>query len=422
MKLALKWAISLAIGAFFIWLSARSWPLHEVFDYEFRIEGSYLVAGDTGPGCTDWYPAGEERPRPAGCGVDASAGGPGLAATEEASPPTLSANGGGARQRRGWSFNLLYILPYGAILVLIHFLRVIRWYPLLRPITKVGFWKLNRVGAVGFMSVFILPLRLGEFARPLLIAERGKIRMSEAMATIVVERVVDGLMTSLLLFIVLRFLPTGDMESYAELRAGSYIALAVFLSGITILGLMYWRRDWTVRMIRRFVGRVVPGIAERIISILEAFLRGLSVLPDWRNIAAFVGITALYWGINGVGLYIFCRGFGLHIPLLAGYAMMASVVIGMMIPNSPANVGSFWFFLLKPLQLYGLGGHQIQAIAAALGIWAMQLLQLLVFGCYHLLRGKVSVKDVWSRTTRGESRTEELADEEPPTAARVESV
>ena len=406
MKLALKWAISLAIGAFFIWLSAQSWPLEKVFDYDFRIEGTYLVAGDIAPGDMDWHP---EDPASAAGGT---ADGPG-------DGPALEADGGGAGVKSGWSFNLLYILPYGAILVLIHFLRVIRWYPLLRPITKVGFWKLNRVGAVGFMSVFIFPLRLGEFVRPLLIAEKGKIRMSEAMATIVIERVVDGLMTSLLLFIVLRFLPTGYAESYSELRAGSYIALAIFVSGLSVLTLMYWRRDWTVRMIRRFVGRFLPGIAEKIIGILEAFLRGLSILPDWRNIAAFVGLTALYWGINGVGLFIFCRGFGLHVPLLAGYAMMASVVVGMMIPNSPANVGSFWFFLLKPLELYGLGGAHIPAIAAALGIWAMQLLQLLIFGCYFLLRGKVSAKDVWSKTSGSEPPAESNADESPTDRAAV---
>ena len=28
--------------------------------------------------------------------------------------------------------------------------------------------------------------------------------------------------------------------------------------------------------------------------------------------------------------------------------MMACVVVGMMIPNSPGNVGTFWYFLLLP--------------------------------------------------------------------------
>jgi len=383
LKLALKWAVSIAIGVFFIWLSARSWPMDKVFSFDFHLEGTSVVAGTQPPAQLQWHPS--SAPRPTAPGEPAS-----VPAIESHHEPAASATAA-----RGWYFDLTYLLWYFLILVVIHFLRVARWYPLLRPIAKVGFWKLNRVGAVGNMAVFIFPLRLGELVRPYLIAERGKIRMSEAMATIVVERVFDGLMTSLLLFIVLRYLPTEHSQSYAELRAGSYLALALFVGALVVLALMYWRRDWTVRMIRRFVGRLLPGIAERIIGILEAFLRGLSILPDWRNVAAFVGITSVYWVLNGLGLWLFARGFGLHVPLVAGYAMMASIVVGMMIPNSPANVGSFWFFLLKPLELYGLGAGDVQATVFALGVWALQTAQLLIFAGWFLVRGQVSVKSVW---------------------------
>jgi glycosyltransferase 2 family protein len=394
-KVALKWAVSLAIGAFFIWLSARSWPLDKVFAFDFHMEGTTLVAGDLPPSALQWDPPAAPAASPAG-------------------PPELrSAVPSSAHPKAGWYFDLTYILWYGLVLVVIHFLRVVRWDPLLRPIAKVGFWKLNRVGAVGNMAVFLFPLRLGEFVRPYLIAEPGRIRMSEGMATIAVERVIDGLMTSLLLFIVLQFLPTDNATSFADLRAGSYIALFVFLASMAVLTLMYWRRDFTVRLIRRFVGRVLPGIAERIIGVLEAFLRGLSVLPDWRNLAAFVGITTVYWIVNGFGLWLFARGFGLHVPAIAAYAMMASVVVGMMIPNSPANVGSFWFFLLKPIELYGLGAGDVQATACALGIWGMQLLQLLIFGGWFLVLGKVSVKSVWQMTT---GRHEEKDPAERPSA------
>ena len=165
-------------------------------------------------------------------------------------------------------------------------------------------------------------------------------------------------------------------------------------------------------MIRRVVGRVLPGVAQRVIGILEAFLRGLSILPDWRNLAQFLLVTAVYWGVNGVGLYIFVRGFGLHVPLVGAYAMMAAVVVGMMIPNSPANVGSFWYFLLMPLALYGLGkGANLQATVAAIAIWLMQLTQLFLFAGWFLLRGKVSLRHLWSLTTGGGEAEAESSDE-----------
>ena len=91
------------------------------------------------------------------------------------------------------------MLGYAAILLCIHVVRTVRWGILLEPLGHVGFKRLNSASAVGFMLLMVLPFRLGEFARPLLIARpppggRGAtLRRSGAFASIVVERIVDGL-------------------------------------------------------------------------------------------------------------------------------------------------------------------------------------------------------------------------------------
>src|SRR5947209_11602928 len=92
---------------------------------------------------------------------------------------------------------------YAAILVCVHLVRTVRWGILLEPLGHVGFKRLNSASAVGFMLLMVLPLRLGEFARPLLIArppegDGVRLRRSGAMASIVVERIVDGIAIGLL--------------------------------------------------------------------------------------------------------------------------------------------------------------------------------------------------------------------------------
>src|SRR3989442_8096989 len=62
------------------------------------------------------------------------------------------------------------IAAYVALLLVIHLVRTVRWGLLLRPLGKVPFKRLNSASAVGWMLLMLLPLRLGEFARPLLIA------------------------------------------------------------------------------------------------------------------------------------------------------------------------------------------------------------------------------------------------------------
>jgi len=76
------------------------------------------------------------------------------------------------------SVDLFSIGGYFLLFTAFHLVRVHRWGLLLRPLEKVPFGRLFAVASVGYLFVLILPLRLGEFARPLLIADRSKIRVS----------------------------------------------------------------------------------------------------------------------------------------------------------------------------------------------------------------------------------------------------
>src|SRR2546423_10280142 len=68
------------------------------------------------------------------------------------------------------SASLLRMSAYAALLVAIHLVRTVRWGILLEPLGHVGFKRLNSASAVGFMLLMLLPLRLGGFAPPPLIA------------------------------------------------------------------------------------------------------------------------------------------------------------------------------------------------------------------------------------------------------------
>ncbi len=237
------------------------------------------------------------------------------------------------------------------------------------------------------MYLFLLPLRLGELARPYLIADRGDIKMTQALATVVVERVVDGLIVSLILFAVLLGLPGRGQAGFDEIQLGAWLALAVFGGALVVL-LAAWRyREWTLNTLDSLIGRVSTGLAEKITGLVRTFFEGLEGLPNARYFWSFVGWSVLYWALNGYGYYVLALGFhGLEIPLLAAYAMMCCVVVGMMLPNPPGNVGVFWYFLLKPLTLYGVAIGNPSATAFGLMAWLGQLVQQTGFGLWFTLR------------------------------------
>ena len=336
-KTGLRWFIGLAIGALFVWLAALDWPLSALFGQGVRLDGTVLDAG--------------------------------------------------------WRFDLLYLIPYMGLLTAIHFLRVVRWAPLLSPLGEVDFKTLNRVSGVGFMYLFILPLRLGELARPYLLAQSTSISMTESLGTVVMERIIDGLIVALMLFIVLFWLPGAGGEGHAEIRLAAYLALAVFGGALVVLVGAWARLDWTLAVISRVGGLVSRGLTDKVVGLVEGFMKGMNALPHRRHFWSFVGWSMLYWALNGLGYYVLAAGFaGLNVTLLAAYAMMCCVVVGMMLPNPPANVGVFWYFLLKPLTLYGVTVGDPTAIAFGLMAWAGQLFQQGAFGLWFQARTPAALR------------------------------
>jgi glycosyltransferase 2 family protein len=355
MKLTVRWIVSFAIAALFVWLSSRQWPLDSVVcsqaawdDGRFR-----CLAGQ---------------------------------------PATVS-----------WVLNPLWLVAAFLVLCVVHFFRVLRWQPLLKPLAEFDFWTLNRVGAVSFMAIFIFPLRLGEIARPYLISKTGKMRKSAAFGTIAVERVMDGLMMALLLAVVLSFLPAGEEATYLSLRAGAFLALLVFSGALFMLVLAWFSRRLAVLLVQKVFGLVSDKLATRLAGMMDAFIDGLKAMPSRRTFLQFIGITSAYWAINGFYYWCMVKAFGLDtlVDLPGAYAMMAAVAVGMMIPNSPANVGSFWYFLLLPVALYGTPEGSGTPLAFALAVWAMMLFQYVIFAGYFLMTGKVSMASIWSIQKEG---------------------
>ena len=96
--------------------------------------------------------------------------------------------------------NYIYLIPgVGSYMVSVLF-RTFRWRVLLGHLAQVRAARLYPVVVVGYMANNLLPLRLGELVRSYYVGEREGLSKTSALATIMVERVLDALV---LLFFIL---------------------------------------------------------------------------------------------------------------------------------------------------------------------------------------------------------------------------
>ena len=104
-----------------------------------------------------------------------------------------------------------FILPAIALYFVALFFRSLRWQFLLEPVSRIPVARLFPVVTVGYMANNLLPARLGEIARAYYLERREGLSTSTGLATVVVERIYDGLTLLFLVALAVPFLIFGGL-------------------------------------------------------------------------------------------------------------------------------------------------------------------------------------------------------------------
>ncbi len=290
------------------------------------------------------------------------------------------------------SVRLSYVGLYVLMLVFIQICRVIRWGVLIRPFARVSAAALFRIANLGMMLVLVLPLRLGELARPYLLKRENKAPLSAGIGSVVVERSIDGLLVTLLFFVATMSLDTNIYHVPAALEAAAYVALAIFAGVTAVVIITLFTHGAALPVLRRLLKPLGPRVAERAVGMLGAFVSGLQSLPNRRAVAGVIAWTLLYWGANGLGFYWVMLAFGWHLPLSAGFTLVSVVVIGIMIPAGPGFLGTYQGAVLAGLAIYGIDANS--AAAYGLVIYPLNVLIVVGFGLPYLFSGRARVGEI----------------------------
>jgi uncharacterized protein (TIRG00374 family) len=299
---------------------------------------------------------------------------------------------------------VLPLLGYLGILLVVHVVRTVRWGILLEPLGHVGFRRVNSASAIGYMMLMVLPLRLGELARPLLVARTAtgkgpQLRRSGAVAACVVERVVDGLAVGMMGLVALYLLgasASGAMADFA--RRATWVVTAGFLGLCIALALAFLMREQTTRLLRRTLGRFAPRVAERATSVLDGFIAALS-LGSWLRLLAVLALTVLHWSLQAVGFAMLAPAFGMHLTPLMASAVLVAQAVGVMVPAGPGMVGTSQFFTQAGLSIFVPGALTVPEVAAraagyANSIWMLQFGQQVGLGLLFWVAGRISMAGV----------------------------
>jgi uncharacterized protein (TIRG00374 family) len=286
--------------------------------------------------------------------------------------------------------NWLYLSLSIVVSILAIHVRALRWKPLLAPLDpRVPFQPRVAGTAVGFAANNLIPARVGELVRAVVCGKLARLPVSAVFATLVVERVLDGLVTVGLLLTVMALpgFPTPE-KTEAVLTGMKVMALLMGVAGVGVIGLAMMPGR-SAALVEGIAARLLPARVRRpLLRVVEGFIGGLGVLREPRLLAVSVGWAVVQWLFISLSIYFGFLAFGITEPGYRGSVFLQCAInLAVAIPSSPGFFGPLEAAAKYGLALWGVDPSRAASFAIGyhlggfipvtlLGLWYVQKLDM----------------------------------------------
>ena len=273
--------------------------------------------------------------------------------------------------------------------------QAMRWRMILRPVAALGFWETARALYVGMFANEVLPLRTGEVIRCYLLARPPALPMSVVLASLLIERVFDGLWLAACLLLVLR-----SVSVPANLR---YVVDGAYILGFVVLGLA---AVLGVAMFRKRGAPASDGVSGKWRTQVRILLEDLEMIGhSGYLLQAFVVSLALLLS-QAIPFYTTLRAYRLDFSLLEAFALALLLRLGSAIPQAPANPAVPLFLAAVLQNAFSLEASE--AARVGLVLWAVVTLPLLVSGLVSLAVTDVKLGELRKAARTATERSNEV--------------
>ncbi len=294
--------------------------------------------------------------------------------------------------------------------------RAHRWRLVLRPAIEVSLRDATSIVVIGYSANNLLPARVGEVMRAVLLQRRTGASRLTVLGTIVVERVFDGLV--LTLFLVP---PLALRGSTGTLRALAFVATGIFVTAAVVLALLAARPEPMHRFIHRVLGLAPGRLRPALRAWTASFLSGLSLLRGPRAWAGVALMTTISWTCEAGTYWMVGHAFGLGLDPWLYFGVCGAANLAISAPAA-GGVGPYEFFASAVVVAFGVGISV--ASAYALALHALLLIPTTVAGLALLWREQIGIGALRRQAAdaSAQARAAESGDNEAPDAplARAE--
>lgn len=257
--------------------------------------------------------------------------------------------------------NYWWLIPGIAVYFVALWVRSWRWHYLLRPLKAIPTRAMFPIVTMGYAGNNIFPARAGEVVRAVILKRKEGVPISASLATIIVERVFDGIVMLAFVFVNLAELTrltsvsidiVGIKFGIREVAIWGSIA---FFGALAIFLIAAMSPTPTDHLVTWLVEHLAPvRIHEKTLGISRRFLDGLESLRSPFDVVMVFFTSVLIWLLETVKYWFVMHAFSFSVSFFALMLMNGVVNLATTIPSAPGYLGTFDLPGIAVLQAYNI--------------------------------------------------------------------
>jgi hypothetical protein len=240
---------------------------------------------------------------------------------------------------------------------------------------------------IGYMGNNIYPARAGEVLRAVILKQREDVPVSASLATVIVERVFDGVVMLAFVFLNLGELAklTSDSGIIGNIQQVAFWGAIVFFSALLVFLLAAMFPQITQKIADWAIQRFLPyRLREKTSQISQRFLTGLESLRSPQEALMIFFTSVIIWLLETGKYWFVMHAFDFEVSFFALMLMNGIVNLATTIPSAPGYLGTFDAPGIALLSAYGVPPEM--ATGYTLVLHAALWFPITVLGAYYYLR------------------------------------
>ncbi len=262
-------------------------------------------------------------------------------------------------------------------------IRGLRWKRILQQVKEVPAIRVFRIVCIGELGNYLLPARIGDVMRGMMIAKKESISKGFSLTSIVIDRLLDVLVVSFL------FVSFSFALSFPKwVNEVSYMVGSAFI--IIVVGwlVLLWGKDHINRFTQTIFS-IVPKLKGIVGQLLMPFFEALGVITKSRLMIHVTVLSIVLWGIYSAAFYFVLMGLRIELAWYVPILAVSTVALGQIIPSAPGFVGTSEFLYVSILTLFSV--EKSAALACALMARGLQYGVIVGTGSLCYFWEKISV-------------------------------